>query len=634
MLELMLAGGKRRWSFGPERETITLGRAPENDLVLDNQHVSALHGRIGRQLRGYFFQDLGSTNGSALERSGRRTVLGGAATLLQAGDRLLLGAASEPVVLEVVACSSEEAAPEQEPPATVVATLPLADSEELGRRLESSGRTLAPFLELVDRLAGVDDRGEAVRLLAEFLERQLRQPAVVQLLQRPAGGGELLRLAGDNDSFASRLPERLGGDLLVEEAGPSGVFRGWLRLGDSAAGELVLGLDWGKRRPVAGDLDTVALAGALLRIRLEQLGLVERLEQARASLASKHRYLLRRAAERAGDELVGHSPALEQLRATITRVAVSDVAVLITGPSGAGKELVARQIHRQSLRHGEILAAVNCGALVEGLLEVELFGCRRGAYTGAVRDREGLFQVADGGTLFLDEVGEMSPALQVKLLRVLESGQVTPVGDTRPRRVDVRLLAATNRNLDELVRQGRFRQDLFFRLNVFPLRVPALAERREDIPLLAEHFLDTYCRRHGVALDGFSPAALQLLCRRDYPGNVRQLANEIQRAVLLATGAARVEPLHLAREGESEPAVAGLAAAGEGEGLTLKEQLTRVERTLVEQALSECGNNRTRTARRLGLSRQALGLKLKKLGLASAGKADEESEGGQEAGNC
>jgi transcriptional regulator with GAF, ATPase, and Fis domain len=235
-------------------------------------------------------------------------------------------------------------------------------------------------------------------------------------------------------------------------------------------------------------------------------------------------------------ELIGHSPALEAVAQQIELVALTDSAVLILGESGTGKELVAREIHRRSKRSGRPLIKVNCAAIPRELYESEFFGHAKGAFTGALRDRIGRFELADGGTLFLDEVGEIPLELQAKLLRVLQEGELERVGEERTRRVNVRLVAATNRDLRAEADTGRFRQDLFYRLSVFPIEVPALRKRGEDIPLLAEHFLETSSRKVGRLKLKLTLAGVQRLQQYDWPGNVRELQHVIERAVITSTG--------------------------------------------------------------------------------------------------
>ena len=233
------------------------------------------------------------------------------------------------------------------------------------------------------------------------------------------------------------------------------------------------------------------------------------------------------------ESIIGSSEAMQRIFAVVRKIAATDSTILIGGESGTGKELIARAIHFMSGRADKPFVGVNCGALPENLLESELFGHVKGSFTGAIRDKEGLFKVAESGTIFLDEVGEITPALQVKLLRALQEREFLPVGGTQPVKVDVRVLAATNRDLEEEVERGTFRADLYYRLNVIPLTVPPLRERREDVPLLVRHFIQRLAEKRGLPMKGITRDAMELLCDYDWPGNVRELENVLERMVLL-----------------------------------------------------------------------------------------------------
>ncbi len=319
------------------------------------------------------------------------------------------------------------------------------------------------------------------------------------------------------------------------------------------------------------------------------------------------------------DNIVGVSPAMEKLKQTIRTVAPTNSTVLIQGESGTGKELVARAVHACSSRAGEPFLPANCGAFTETLLESELFGYMKGSFTGATQNRRGLFEEADGGTVFLDEISEMSVAMQVKLLRVLQEGMVRPVGATTEVAVNVRVIAATNRELDKLVGENAFREDLYYRLSVIPIRVPALRERREDVPLLANHFLKKYAPAAGKSIQRIAPESLQLLCGYDWPGNVRQLENTVERAVALETGnELRVElPAERARPKAS--------ASGNGfhetlphvpaDGLDMESYVADVERSLILSALQQCNGVQTRAAEMLKLSYRSFRHLLKKYDL-------------------
>jgi transcriptional regulator with PAS, ATPase and Fis domain len=285
------------------------------------------------------------------------------------------------------------------------------------------------------------------------------------------------------------------------------------------------------------------------------------------------------------------------------RVTASDVPVLFVGESGTGKELVARAVHANGPRARRPFVTENCAAVPEPLLESTLFGHVRGAFTGAAASRAGLFEVADGGTLFLDEIGEMSPAMQTKLLRVLQDGEVRPVGGNRARSVDVRVLAATHRDLEALVAAGRFREDLFYRLNVVMLRIPALRERTDDIPLLVAHLLEKHAAGRGLKV---TRAAMDRLVRFPWPGNVRQLENEIRRALVLADG--RIDVAEL-----SQDVARGGPGASRGSGLDLRTRVDALEAELVREAMAKSGGNQTRAAELLGVSRFGLQKMIRRL---------------------
>jgi two-component system, NtrC family, response regulator PilR len=297
--------------------------------------------------------------------------------------------------------------------------------------------------------------------------------------------------------------------------------------------------------------------------------------------------------------LVGKSASIQKLRAMVEKVAATPSSVLVTGESGTGKEVVARAVHRLSPRAEEPFVVVNCGALPEALMESELFGHEKGAFTGAIAAKPGLFRAAHGGTLFLDEIGELPPPLQVKLLRTLQEKAVRPVGGEKELSVDVRVLAATNKNLEVEVKEGRFRQDLFYRLNVIRVHTPSLRERPEDIPVLASHFLERQSALMGQRR-ALSPAALKSLLSQDFPGNVRELENLIERGATLASGEF-IEPADLGFV-EPEPAPREPALAELPQGFDLDAHIAREEERLLRLALEQAGGVRTKAAELLGMS--------------------------------
>jgi DNA-binding NtrC family response regulator len=308
--------------------------------------------------------------------------------------------------------------------------------------------------------------------------------------------------------------------------------------------------------------------------------------------------------------VVAASEAMKKVVALVGQVADAPTTVLVTGETGVGKEVVARLLHERSMRKGRPFVAVNCAAIPGELLEAELFGAARGAYTGAVKDRPGKLEVADGGTLFLDEIGDMPTALQPKLLRVLQEGSIERLGSNRTRTVDVRIVAATHQDLSRLVREGRFREDLFYRINVFPIHVAPLRERPEDVEALATEALAQFGARLGVR-PSLAPAAVQQLLAYRWPGNVRELRNVLERAVLLSGGEI-IRSIEMPGEG---PDARGEDAGGD-RVLPLSDAVARAERSAIQAALARTGDNKAQAARLLGVSVRTLFYKLEKLGLS------------------
>jgi two-component system response regulator HupR/HoxA len=365
---------------------------------------------------------------------------------------------------------------------------------------------------------------------------------------------------------------------------------------------------------------------------LEAYGLSTENVQLAAALADANERLraenvyLRREVERkySFESIVGASPAMQRVFDVMEKVAQTDATVLITGETGTGKDLVARAIHYSGPRRQKPFVAQNCGALPDTLLESELFGHKRGAFTGAHADKKGLFEIADGGTIFLDEIGETEPGMQVRLLRVLQDGEIRPLGSSETRKVNVRIIAATNRDARALVREGRFREDLYYRLRVVEIELPPLRERREDVPALAHHFLDSANRKMNRSLRGFTNAAMDCLMAHPWSGNVRELENEIQRAVALA-GDAETLGVELLSEHVRGPASRGRELPAE---LALETDLNRavdaLKRRMIQDALRETGS-KSRASARLGIPRQSLQKMMKRLALDAAdGPEDDE----------
>ena len=455
----------------------------------------------------------------------------------------------------------------------------------------------------------------------------VRSPVVTSAIAGVVAAGSVrhvLLLAPDDDARRALhvMLDRLGKQ--VSAVGELDAARAYLGNGHDcdaviATGDLAAQLVRGGGTPpvvaVVRPRDP-ALSLALLEAGVDDIA-TEPLDELALALALRHVATLpRRTQVIAPPALIGDGELMQQLRATIERVAGTRSTVLILGESGTGKELVARAIHDASPRRARRFVAINCAAIPAALLESELFGHRRGAFTDAVRDKLGLFEDADGGTLFLDEIGELPLALQAKLLRALQEGEIRRVGDTQSVKVDVRLIAATLRDLADDVRAGRFREDLYYRLNVLAVPVPPLRERTEDIPQLARFFAQRHAARHQLDRIELSDVAIEALVRQPWPGNVRELENVIERAVVLAdapTGAhARlIDDAYLGKVMNVHP-----AGAAEADALSIKKATRELEQDLIRRALGVTQGNRTNAAKLLEISHRALLYKMKEYGIS------------------
>ncbi|MEN8183530.1 MAG: sigma-54 dependent transcriptional regulator [Myxococcota bacterium] len=360
---------------------------------------------------------------------------------------------------------------------------------------------------------------------------------------------------------------------------------------------------------------TVKRALEAWELSSENVQLAAALAEANERLRAENVYL-RREVERkyAFDQILGESSVMQRLFEVMEKVAETDATVLLTGETGTGKDLVARAIHYAGTRREHRFVAQNCGALPDTLLESELFGHKRGAFTGAHADKQGLFEVADRGTIFLDEVAETEPGMQVRLLRVLQDGEIRPLGSSETRKVDVRIIAATNRDLRKAVEEGRFREDLYYRLRVVEIPLPPLRERRSDIPALAHHFLDRANARMSRAIGGFTNAAMDRIVAQDWSGNVRELENEIERTVALAGPAETITVEMLSEHLRGSPEAQVALPDGLREW-NMSAAVDDLKRAMIRDAIAETGS-KTRAAEKLGIPRQSLQKMMKRLGLS------------------
>jgi Nif-specific regulatory protein len=520
------------------------------------------------------------------------------------------------------------------------------------RLLYDLGRTFAAHMELEDLLPLVTSRcrealdAEGVSVLLLDLDKdELYFPYVAE--DDPVVAGRLLGLRFPADRGIAGAALQSGRSIRVDDAQSDFRFYGGVDRHTGATTRALLAVPLVSPQGTVGVLQAVNRRGggtfsdadlaflealsASVAVAIENARLYSRVKESEERLRTQVGALRRDLAQRDRfTEIVGTSASMAEVFRLMESAAGSPIAVLIEGETGTGKELVARGIHGASARGEGPFLAVNCAAVPETLLESELFGHRRGSFTGAVQDRRGLFEAAAGGTVLLDEIGEMPASMQAKLLRVLQEGEVVALGDTRPRRIDARVMSATNRDLSAEITARRFREDLFYRLAAFPIRIPPLRDRREDVPLLADHFLAAAAERHRKWIRGIDPAALDLLVRFDWPGNVRELSNEIERAVALARndetlGIEQLSPKIRAAQSAAAPgpeatrsSPAPLTNAGGSDDAPLeplRQARAAFESRYVSAALARHNGNVSQTARALGISRVMLQKKIKALGL-------------------
>ncbi len=636
MIKLSAIQGSQRgrvWEI--EGACVRIGRDPASDVVIEEAHVSSSHCMLEMKDGGWVVQDLGSTNGTAVMRGEKRFVLRkGEATVmdLAPGDVILVGSAQSPVALgfDLAPACIQQAVDD----AHVVALTRITDLGNVQEKLQRDPDLLARLYGVIRGLTWELDRVQvldAARLAifnllprATHLCVAFMDPSSLRLLpllsatrtgEVPEGGIHVSntivnKVLEDRAAVVvANAPEEVGETASIMGAGILSTMAAPLWKGDE-----ILGVVQVDNRDSPGifslqDLNMLLVVASQVSLAIRNAELFEQLLVAERKLDGENRYLKTRARERQ-QVVVGKSHAMQQVFAHVEKVKNTPVSVLVLGETGTGKEIVASAIHYRSSRADHLFVAQNCAAMPESLLESELFGHKRGAFTGADRDKKGLFTVADGGTLFLDEVGEMPLAIQGKLLRVLQEGEVRPLGSNAAHKVDVRLIAATNRDLHAEVAAGRFREDLFYRLDVFPITVPPLRERREDIVDLANHFLARYGRDFGKRVGGMSQDTMDALVSYDWPGNVRELENEIQRVVIAMDDGQIATADLLSPQIRRTERIVEQASPRSG---TLKERMDEVERWIIVRTLEENGGNKSQTARALGISREGLHKKLGKL---------------------
>ncbi|HET7539492.1 MAG TPA: sigma 54-interacting transcriptional regulator [Polyangiaceae bacterium] len=646
-LRLEVASGESSGRvFEAELDIVRIGRAASNDLQLSDALISSEHARIVSSVEGFVLEDLGSTNGTWLLRAGELHALGegGRVHALAPGDRLLLGAPdAEGVALSV------DFTPETDtleiallrPLSELGNSAPLSTGDDRLQRLVQALREVVSHEGLSDVVSGIADAALLLVPRATHATVVLRQEAdgestaasvksvgfvpVITRVRGPSGPRAPESAVRVTRSIVRKvISERAA--VLAADA-PSETFSSESLLGASIRSTIgvplwkddailgVLQLD-NRDAPAmfeARDVDALGVLAVSASLAIANAELIQRLRLARAELKKENQYLRGRERARSAEvQIIGESKAMAELLRQLDKVVDTRVSVLIEGETGVGKELIASSVHYRSKRKDKLFVAQNCAAFPENLLESELFGHKRGAFTGATDEKKGLFEIADGGTLFLDELGELPLSLQAKLLRALQEGEIRPIGATQSKQVNVRIVAATNKNLETEVKAGRFREDLYYRLKVFPIRVPPLRERRDDIAPLSRFFLDRYTREMGKSVPGFAQETLEILSAYDFPGNVRELENEVQRLVIQADEGAFLTPELLSPRVRQIETV--LLSAGAAKG-SLKDMVDQVERHILIEALREHGNNKTAAAKTLGITREGLHKKLKQLGV-------------------
>lgn len=579
---IVAAGPQSGTRFELEGES-TLGRSLENRIVLEDRAVSRRQCVVLETASGYSISDSGSRNPTRVNG----VAIGEAA--LRSGDQIEVG---QTVLLFEAASVDDEITDVGDLEATLACEPPAERKglDTLQSRLLAAPTTGAFVQVLVD---GILERTPARRAYVAQLDR-MGEP--VPLLPTPGMrlSKRLVRQAVVGlRAYAAIASQADSGTLLAQRISAAMVA-------PIVAGDVVRGVVYAERDAGAfteEDLELLAVIADLAAGPLEALLRVTEVEQENRRL---------RAAGLGASSMVGSSESMVEVNRLIQRVAPADTTVLITGESGTGKELVARALHARGRRAKGPFLAVNCAAFPEALLESELFGHEKGAFTGAAAARKGLMEEASGGTFFLDEIGEMPIGLQAKLLRVLQEKQVQRVGGSRPISIDVRIVAATNRDLQECIRQRTFREDLFYRLKVITIQTPPLRERREDIELLARHFLRKHSARMPTMVREISAEALRLLERYEWPGNVRELENAIERAVVLAETDCLLPDDFADLIAEVEPA---------GGGTDWHSRLVAAKRRIVEESLAEAGGKQAEAARILGLHPNNLRRLMRQLGV-------------------
>ena len=638
MLSILVTNGEcqgREVVLESDAPPLTIGRGKECGLQVTDTHISTRHGRFEAEGEKFRYRDLMSTNGSFHLRGEQELVLDAARGTAQVdlldGDILLLGDRDKPLVLHLRELQEEDRR-------DVLALRRLEEIPRITQEISQEPGRMAVLYRISRIIARGIDLGEVLEATSEAILELLPQTTHLAVFLKEDGRfvralGRVVKgpAAGKEGAGDLRLSRTLRRRVLSERAAvlASNAAEEFSTSKSIARAQIlstlcvplwndeeITGVLQVDNRTVVGtfdegDLEALTVLASQLSLALRNARLYTRLRIAEEA-ARKEAGFLKRQERQKRRMIIGESPGMCRVMELVQRVKDTPVPVCILGETGTGKELIARAIHDEGDRRDRLFVAQNMAALPDALLESELFGHKRGAFTGADRDKKGLFEVADRGTIFLDEIGDLSPALQAKLLRVLQEGEFRPVGSTRSHTVDVRVISATHHDLEAELESGRFRQDLYYRLMVFPINLPPLRERREDIRALSSHFLSRYSIELKRPEPTLSPAALEVLMSYSWPGNIRELENEIQRLVIYGMEGGLILPEHVSARVRQTAATLERLDPPPG---TIKEMVADVERVLISRAVKETGGNKTRAAKLLGLTREGLHKKMNKLGL-------------------
>ncbi|MBU1221018.1 sigma 54-interacting transcriptional regulator [Myxococcota bacterium] len=636
MIQLVVIKGEKQGvSFEVSYPHITIGRSDQNTIHLSDYHISSEHAQIFWEDDQYIFKDLRSTNGSVIERNGELITLDSSRRWeypIKTEDRLLLGAPYNPVVLECRQLTPPSGVQDPTVTTRIVAAKSMEEITTIHTRAETDQNLAAVMYRMVQTIGrGGLELEKVFKSVSEAVFNLITRSTNVTIFlkERDVNRYRMMYTVSrsgreDNKSSKSLLqlvlkrkeavvvadaPEELSQSESILAAEIRSIMAVPFWNGNNITG--VLQCDNREKSGLFNekDLEYLTLLSYQANLAIENARLYSQLKENREKVQIENNYLRKRTPVLSFSDIIGESPRMKRIFEQLEKVLDTRVSIHIHGETGTGKEVIATAIHYQSKRRDKMFVAQNCAALPETLLESELFGHVRGAFTGADKDKKGLFEIADCGTLFLDEIADMSPSLQVKLLRVLQEGEIRPLGSTEVKYVDVRIISATHKSLEDEVAKGNFREDLFYRLHVFPIHLPALRERREDIPLLIQHFANKYCRELNKEVR-IEKNALDEMIKCEWKGNIRELENEVHRMIILADNDGSINACDLSPHQRTETAL--IADQSYIRGESLKQMMENVEKQILLQALGDHDFNKTNTAKTLGITREGLHKKISK----------------------